>query len=102
MTEPIRHIVSKQGVEFRFYPLASGGVEMKVTFGIPNTGLTAELLPEEARLLIDSLEPFASSGSLLDQQAMKDRIEGIATSAIERDQHLSFEQHQRHDDLNQT
>jgi hypothetical protein len=85
MTEPVCHIVTKQGVEFRFFPLASGGVEMKVTFGIPNTGLTAELLPEEARLLIDALEPFASSGALLDQQAEKDQIEGAATRALERD-----------------
>lgn len=85
MTEAVPQIVTKQGVEFRFYRLVSGGVEMKVTFGIPNTGLTAELLPEEAHLLIEALEPFASSGALLDQQAEKDRIDGTATQAIEHD-----------------
>ncbi len=85
MTEAVPQIVTKQGVEFRFSALASGGVEMKVTFGIPNTELTVELLPEEASLLIEALEPFARSGALLDQQVERDRIAATEPPAIKQD-----------------
>ena len=60
---------------------------MDVAFGLENTKLTAEPLPDVSGLLLEALQPFTSSRTPFEQQADEERIGGTEAPAPDPARH---------------